>query len=687
MTGKEAYQRFWGIVFVAFLVVSCAQVQKLPQIQTKATADTKPQPSSVAHQELSKEYREFLVNLGFKDYVAMMKNTSGEYSKRVIAEQKRNYQIFNYARDLAVELILSFYEKQDYSSPYFVLGRDQIEAQRNLISFTARMLAFKPLAPPPKTPEFEKLSEQEKVDFVTEQSNALIHKHEQVLMSDAIEVLYDNDQIVDLIEVMKKDADNPKWKPHLDRLQRVRQWISGILRFSYSNGQMGQTPYLGKALAACIWKYGIREHVSKIFYEDLHSALWSEYKLNLNNFIGDTLQITDKRNRLREVKLENGDFIFERSLGREAGEITFGARPAEVNEYFAQRFDLLGSPLAVDGLPSNENFFKWFQDKIEKSGYSERGLSHVGMAVKYTDAPTNISMVWAVDNYPNAGEGGIRITDILSQFARPGEYTRFAMSRYDPYNFYVFAKKYYSRLIDKFPKTNGFREDVWESEEKTFWKSTQNMTDTADIFRDQITQETAKEWYQAFMSKITDHLVNHMLIRGVGFANGYKNNVGRAYSSSTLLIASLQATGIDLQSFPDRWHPVILKAKEKGAPGTGEFDVNQRVVAPAGLMWQAELTDEKSMVIVQYPPLPEPKRRVASEFSAEDRSINSKLAVRLQQDESFERVTTPGNIDRELEFAFGNFKDALLNEHKRPITLDEYRSHGFVSAAARLLGR
>ncbi len=36
-----------------------------------------------------------------------------------------------------------------------------------------------------------------------------------------------------------------------------------------------------------------------------------------------------------------------------------------------------------------------------------------------TDPNTGISMVWAVDSYPNGGNGGIRISDITREFARP----------------------------------------------------------------------------------------------------------------------------------------------------------------------------------------------------------------------------------------------------------------------------
>jgi len=656
---------------------------------------------------LVSEYRNFLMNLGFKDYVSMLRDSQdeglyvGKVSKKVVREQIRNYQIFNFARELAIELILSLYEKKDPTNPYFILGKSVDEAEQDLITFTARALALKPIAPKVKGKDFEKLTEEEQTKYLAEYTNQTLKRHLQNFMSDIIEVLYDKDKISDLVETSKNQPEDPRWKPHLARLRKIRRLAAGILRFTYTNGQMGQAPYLGRALAACIQKYAHRENKPRLFYTDLHLRVWTE-GLNLSNYIGDQLRIVDKNQRVRNIKIENGDFIYERSIGKEAGEITFGARPAEVNEYFAQRFDLLGSPLGVV-LPRDTdeessvrlNFVQWMRQKISRLGFLEKGLSHVGIAVKNTDPASGISMLWAVDNYPNAGEGGIRITDITSQFAKPGEYLRFAVSRYDPMKFYFFAKKFHER--------NSNLENAWESDEvdkeksdevvdKAFWKATEKQKENiAELFKEPLAPEKAKAWYAKYMQMITDHMINYMLVRGVGFAHGFRNTLGRAYCSATLVISARQATGIDLQSFYDRWHPIVEKAKQKGSPSLDWLDINQRIIAPAGFMWQGELTDESNLAIVQYPHFNE-KQRIASTFIGDYKSMNPRLTRQLMSDERFDKLTTIEFTDREIDELFGTFYEAVVGEHRlkkfykdNPSLGDEYQTHGYVSAAAGMI--
>ncbi len=582
--------------FLFFTILGCSHsgTRELASVQPTATAE-----------QLTQKYREFLINLGFKNYASDMGRVQedklyvGEMSKKVVQEQKRNYQIFNFARELAVELVASLYENEDPKNPYY-LSKDLTEARRDMATFTAKMLALKPTPPPVPSKAFEKMDEEAQTQYLVEQTNKIIHTHLQNVMSDIMEVLYDRDQIAELIEVIKKDPENPKWHAHLARLQQIRQWMNGILRFIYSNGQMGQTPHLGKALAACLWKYAIDEHLPDYFYKDLYAAVRQQGEgLSLSNYVGDTLRLVDKNQKVIEIKIENGDFLFERPLGR------------------------------GDHAPA-------------------------GMAIKYTDAKTNISMLWSADIYPNAGEGGVRLTDIVSQFARPGEHPRLGVSRYDPWLFYQFAKSYYEK--------NGYKEDVWESApddekdstDKAHWKSVQTFAGMRAIFSEVVTSTTAKAWYEKFMNKITAHLTNYMLLRGVGFATDFQNILGRAYSISLFKISSLQATGIDLQSTPESW-----------------LTTNQR--------------------IVNYEQFSE-KWRMGSTFVAAHRTMNVQLTKYLKADEGFEKLTTHELGEEEIDDLFGTFYDSVARERRKRLWLqdnpslgDKYPSTGYIGAAANLI--
>lgn len=679
------------------ILISCSHsTPRTPAAIPKQTSDS-----------ITQEFRDFLIQLGYRNYVAMMVKSEDDglliskISEKVLAEQKKHYQIFNLARELSVELLLSLYENNDSNGSYFILGKNIKEAQNDLVNFTAKMISFKPYRLPQRPKDFDKLKSEDQIKWLKEATNQNIAKHVKNVMADVTEVLYDNDKILPLAEVSTANPENAKWKPHLERLKKLRLLTTGIIQFSYLNNEMGKTPYLGKALAAAIWKYSLKENQKNIFTDNLRFALWKEGKgLHLLNYVGDTLVLNDKHGRSREIRLENGDFVYQRAIGPEINEITSSARPAEVNEYFAQRFDLLSTPLTVVTPPQEEtqrqeNFPLWFKSKITKTGFADRGLSHVGIAVKNVDPTTGISMVWAVDNHPNSGEGGIRIVDIVSQFARPSDSLRFGIHRYDPTRFYQFANKYFTR--------NKFRENVWESDEedrrqpaekvdKEFWKATHTETDYLKLFSENQTATNHSEWHSRFMKKITDHMVDYMLARGMGFSNGLRNTIGRGYCSSTILIASLQATGIDLQSFHDRWHPLVLKGKEKNAKFTEWLDPNQRIIAPAGFMWQGDLVDESSMAIVQYPYFSN-YQRMDLNFSEDYRTLNPKTAQKLNSNEAFEKLTTATREDRlHLEESLETAEQSILATYKRnqflrenPNLGDEYRSLSYVGYAASLI--
>ena len=605
-----------------------------------------------------KNIEDFLINLGYEDYADMMANNlaKGNFispndpdkGRTVLIEQIKTYKVFNDARDLATQLLTLLEDDR--------LNKD--EAKKDLVEFTVQMLRLAPLMP---TTEFPKeIDNEDKAwTYSWTQAQEKIQSQTTEIAADLINVMFDK---ADEIKFAGNPA-LPEYAAKLKEFNSARTKMSRLVKFMYTDAGMGHSAYLGKALAA-----GLLRQDTKNGNNVLKAVLTQKLKkhgLFLENFVGTTLKVVDEKDVVNDVEIKNGDFILERSYGLEAWQISFAARPyAKItkpgNLWLANQYNLLGVPggdqfHGEDGeesplfgkfkkysekLTSKPTFKEYYQkivlptaeEKIEAAIQGKvlnYGISHAGIGMVKTDPATKISMAWAVDVYPNAGLGGIRIMDILGQFARDGHYMRLGVSRHDPVKFYKSVSSNQS-----YKKETNFHNGVQKPEDKVIWPTTPSEADYNNLMASG--EKDAAAWYAQVMRQSTDHVITEFLGKGLGFAYGFKNEPGQAYCSQMVLLAGLQSTSVDFQSRPDVWDPAMLYMKKKGAKSTEGIDTDLRIIAPAGFMWQSDIVDKDTIKVISYKFLKNEMEMAQKMFMPSYKSVDQMIAKLIKKDSDFD---------------------------------------------------
>lgn len=583
------------------------------------------------------EVDQFLRRVGFEDYVAMIaaNQEKGSYihsqakdkAAQVLAEQKRNYRVFNDARQLTSELVALLADET----------RDQAETKRDLVAFTAQMIRNAPLMP---TLEFPKsVDDADKAwDYAWNAGVARIEKHLKLIGADLVKVLVDGRANEKLF------AENPNHENvvgYQTQYLGMRAKISRLLEFAYLNEVMGKSNYLAKALVAALVREDKLAGNTKL--ADAISKEVNPDGFYVENFVGSVLKIKNEKGVLTDINIQNGDFLNVRSYGMESWQISFAVRPGSLmNRALGYKHQLIGFPggnfiFPEDGAePTVDLSVKGVLKKsLADSKLFNRGISHLGMAMVKSDKETGIEVPWSVDVYPNAGLGGIRILDIPTQYFRDEYYFRFGVSRYNPKKFYdyVSEKHVYRPTLNfqyvKNPENPDAEVVVWKS--KVSKKNYDNLV--------QAGQKDPNAWYARIMRRATDHFVNEFLAKGLGFAYGFKNESGQAYCSQAVFLSIFLANGIDPQPHLDQWNKLLTTLKKKGVEAAKDIDVGLRVISPVGFMWQFDVVEDKATQIIEYPYIADQMERAKKMFISEYKPI-------VKSD--FEAITADGDFDNLL---------------------------------------
>lgn len=608
-----------------------------------------------------KNIEQFLVNLGYEDYVKMMKANlkvrrfispnDPEKGQTVLTEQIKTYAVFNNARQLAVQLLALINDD----------SMNKEEVSTDLIAFAVNMMKLAPLMP--NTDYKPEATEQEAWEIGWAVATEKINDHTDQIAADLINVLLNKDDELKFAT----NPEAPEFEDKLEEFSKARTKMGHLVKFMYTNSGMGHSAYLGKALAAGLLREDVKNG-NKKFETALRKKLTAD-GLYLENFVGTTLKVVDAKNIVHDVEIKNGDFVLERSYGEEAWQISFAARPyasvsfnpfddkkmSQGNLVLAIQHKLLGVPggnfvhyekgtaQQSSGMDKIEAFGDKFENNLVKAYYKDAlipvigdkmekateskllnyGISHAGIGMTKTDPTTGISMAWAVDVYPNAGLGGIRIMDILGQFAKDGHYMRLGVSRHDPVKFYKSVSKNQS-----YKKVTNFSNAEQKDSDKVLWPT----LISEDSYKSDIAQgaNDPAAWYEKVMRQSTDAIISEFLGKGLGFAYGFKNEPGQAYCSQMVSLAGLMSSAVDFQSRPDLWDPMMLKMKASGDKAAEGIDTNLRIVAPAGFMWQSDIVDRDSIQVITYKflknELEVAEKMFAKSYKAADQKIASLIA-------------------------------------------------------------
>ena len=637
---RSPFKALLAALFVALSILS-----------TEASAQT-------AGQDI-KAYRDFLLRMGFEDFSKEMKESlrtknflSEEISEEVLRFQAPRYRIYNDAREIAAQLLADMHGEK---------SNDQ--KRRRLAELAAKLLATLPLTPPEtfpaeiaNAPEEEK--EAKKLKHAIEVTRQSIQTQTEIILADIIAARFDRARVLEVQQKLAASGDQALTadeRIRYEELKQIQKSVARLVQLMYLDAEMGRfsVAALGKALVLGITRHARLEPAKG---SQLVAHLKQELEKNglfYENYVGTELKVRARNGQVETITIENGDIVMERSIGPEANQITSAARPGGIRNFFrAARIALMGSVVGVFVIPGEdargEDLSTWkrliltIRRRIADMDVFRRGVSHVGVAQVLVDNETGMKTTRSLDNYPDAKEGGIRVTDILHQFATPAEYMRLMVSRFNPEKFQAYAKRYAAE--------KGYEAEVWKSHEmdgdkikkanSIAWKSNISKADFEALHAMPASQ--AREYMTEINARVVKGMLDY-LYKGMAFAYGFSNILGRGYCTFSVFISFLQNTGIDPQPQRDRWNYIARGLHKMGVGDAKDLRVGERILAPAGLTWQKDVVDLDQVQRVDYKKMSEAER-MELHFANVVKAQDPELLESLQKIDQFVRAAAPKNI-------------------------------------------
>ncbi|MBN8554586.1 MAG: hypothetical protein J0L93_04000 [Deltaproteobacteria bacterium] len=605
-------------------------------------------------EEVRAEYDQFLRRLGYEDYSAQIRGlldsgkvTSEKQRKSLEYNQKR-YEIINHSRELAVRLMIALEKIKDPKKRDLFIGR--------ALELTARCIDLQPGNPEKEIPtEIKNLPAKQREAALKEHISHFIAskilQQTTEVTSNFIETLNGASSVESLAETLAK---NQSWNPELETTAKefweIHKLVQEVVSFMWLDSTMGQTSFLGRALALSLRRY-------EFFHKDSKITLPLQKKLelrdlDLGNFVGTTLSIPDEFGRRQLFNVRTGDRVFERTRELEAAQITNGAIPHWGRVWFAAQRGLIGTFSAMFW-PSGEMAAaklspgQMLRLKASSTHYGSYGVSHIGTAWVPEDPETGIKTTWALDIYP----GGIRQVGIMDAFALPGIFMKIAFARDNPEKLWDLAHAQIEARKDHFSgrfayEKDGYWEVLWNSDVKLLQDGGSSLLVKWPVMisREEfvklhsIPRERAKEWYSQVMTRLTDHIRHFYLTQnGTEFSYGFSDKAGELYCASTYCVGMMQSSGVDPQLKKDQYNPVILTLAKvsrwkifkniKALEALHNLDIDQpRIVTPVGLA-VADTIDKVN--IVRFPTMTQ-EEQMASLTDPAKAPMNTSLFQRWQ---------------------------------------------------------
>lgn len=538
------------------------------------------------------DYRNFLIRLGFKDYCLEMQKSLNtpdltDVSKRVLEYNINHYQIINAAREVAA-YTFSFSKTQFFSE----------ENQNKLMALSSFLLLPTKNISTEAIEEYataKKISTEDSFDFL--QKNK-IAQEKRLIMATINAVTGENDSTT---------------------LTQLDSYLSRYLELKYTDDNLKQTNYLGRAMVASLVRFARLNHIDSI--ESALRLKLQRHKVFLNNYITETLTIIDNKKQAQTLTLHAGDFANEYSKGSEAYYISIGTTPTGFkNRLKASTNHLLGNAfkIAIYPTPDTEKVIldKVAQKKplsaMEKIQYSLiqnkptiPGYSHAGLVDLKEDAESGIKMSWIWDSYPNDDLGGIRFIG-AEGFVFPGEFQKIGFVHYSPKKFL----SYYKAQV----KSRGYLKDVWlsygskiednlisidDSQDKYAWPA--NITEN-EVLNFATTEDSqAEAWFKNEIApRVTGMMEKYFTgTEAIAFADGFNNVRGAAYCSEAVVLAYLQGADIDPEVQKDKLSLIVHIGHALKLSELEDIDLTQRVVSPAGFAWQTDLVETHIPIMIE----------------------------------------------------------------------------------------
>ena len=405
-----------------------------------------------------------------------------------------------------------------------------------------------------------------------------------------------------------------------------------ILEPNYMANSRQQNRHLGRALTAVYMRWAKANQCSECI-TDLKNE-FDRQDIQIEQIIGGNYRMkNDEMDRL--VQLKSGDLALEYSSGGQAYLISMGLEPIDMDDYkIAEENKLINNyqkmPIVLmnTGYSHSKNRIK---QNFELTDSDQRimqmywdpnmskGFSHVGLVEVKKDPATGISLAWIWDIYPQGDRLGVVRPMSPEGFAYSERFIRIGFSRYNP-----------EKLRQKFiaqKQSRGFLPIVWKSsgskmavkEDKRMiqpiskkgreqakndrivplidptqtyeWPSMITQTELDELVKKSQTLQ-GEEWFnQVALPRVFSQVRQYIYgPQALVFAKDLVNAKSMAYCSQFVALSFLQSLNFDLQTKADQYRTLPQIAGTL-MPSMLSQDLKERIIAPAGLVWQSDATE------------------------------------------------------------------------------------------------
>lgn len=563
------------------------------------------------------EGEKFLINLGFERFTekALQTLNSGKnidpVSKAALKKTLNYYKQLESAREISA-LTYSLLENADCFKNEECPERDLIVRLISQQTSFFPLIALEPLAP----------EAQAKLKSLTG-SSALLFRQEYYEDRGLERFQLEKTNIAKILKYLslkQKAFSSPSEEAQFEKF--IDTHLYEVLSPNYMANSRQQNRYLGRGLTAIYVKLAKDKKCAVCM-----SKLKSELALNdvkLEQIIQANYRL--KNNETDQlIQLKNGDLALEYSQGGQAYLISMGLKPASpADEKIAKTNKLISG---YGGMLTNamNQAYSHTRERLKKNyvisedqqrlmedywnpQYSN-GFSHVGLVQVKSDAATQISLAWIWDIYPQAGGVGVVRPMTPDGFAYPERFIRIGFARYD-------AEKLRQKFLTQ-KATQGYLPVVWKSSSSFMGSRTSQQPTTEDaedkavipivdktknyewpslISKEDLNSMLVKarsmngeEWYQTealpqVFSQIRQYIYGS---NALVFAKGLVNAKAMSYCSQFIVLSFLQSMNFDLQTHTDQYR-TIPKVAGTIVPSMLGQKLDERIIAPAGLVWQSD---------------------------------------------------------------------------------------------------
>lgn len=528
-------------------------------------------PPAAGREAARRDYLEFLGRLGFEPSVARFDEALAQEG---LTESRRGVLLEGRSRarpaDAAVELaagIMGGLAERGWAE----------DALRGAADLAAELLALRPLAPPEALPAaLRREPEHEVLSWLAGRTAERIGRQLGPLARAAA-------------RLGAAGAEGP---------------LRDILVAMYSDPEIGGNRLAGRALAASLLRHA-RRHGRPELEEALERAVLRR-GLRLSDFVGDRVELRDRRGADRRLSLKDGDILGIRRRSRDASEITAGARPPRALSGKAARERLLGpvpaiwidpeeaAPRQVAGQPARNLLRRLWHGLRRWLGSRSvflRGYSHVGMvSLKEADG---VALAWVLHTSVDSGNGGIRKEGVIGEFVKPGSDVRLGFARLDA----EATRRDFLRQA----REAGFSETPARADDGA-WASGIGREGYEAL---RLLAETDAEAFLKELNRRALEQVGRLLLSGTAYDFGWLNRLWAAHCSSLMVLAYKLGAQFELQWRPDRWHGAALLLKRLGWANARDLRTDLRIVWPGSLFVDPKVGRHEYMELPVQAPSPE----------------------------------------------------------------------------------